>query len=208
VAGLNSFFGLDLTSGKRPSAYLCMNEKGEVTSFGFLLTDEEILEVIEGVKPNLVAIDSPLALPKGLCCLEEVCPCSTPSIGRSSERELARLGFPCYFTTKKSIIKRMVLRGISLSETLKAKGYEVIEVYPYASKVRLFKKRPPPKTTPQGLNFLKENLSPLLPSLPLSELTHDLADAAIAAYTAYLHYQGKTQTLGKEAEGVIVIPLS
>jgi len=116
---------------------------------------------------ELVAIDAPLSLPNGLCCLEESCSCQPRARvkGRSCERELARLGIPCYFTTKKSIIKAMVYRGIRLRTELEAMGYEVIEVYPYASKVRLFGKPIPAKLKPAGLAFLKQHISQLLPDI-------------------------------------------
>lgn len=200
-----NFLGIDL-SRKNPSAYFSIDEEAKVLSFGFFKDDGEILEFVEKTKPSLIAIDSPLALPKGLCCLEENCSCFSPLKVRTAERELATLGFPCFFTTKKSIIKGMVIRGISLRKRLEAMGYEVVEVYPYASKIRLFKKRPPPKTRREGRLFLQEEISLLFPSLPRQVVDHNLADAAISAYTAYLHHQGKTQILGEEEDGIILIP--
>jgi len=157
-----------------------------------------------------VAIDAPLRLPKGLCCLEESCSCQPQAgvKGRSCERELAKLGIPCYFTTKKSIIKAMVYRGIRLKTELQSMGYEVIEVYPYASKVRLWGKPIPPKQKPIGLAFLKQHISYLLPNIAtyVNGFNHDMCDAAIAAYTAYLHYQGKTELRGEPEEGAICLP--
>jgi hypothetical protein len=160
---------------------------------------------------DLVAIDAPLSLPKGLCCLEESCPCqpSTELKGRSCERELAKQGIGLFRTTKKSIIKDMVPRAIRLKAELESAGYKVIEVYPYASKVRLWGKNIPKKTTPAGLAFLRQHISQLLPdSAPhVDRFNHDLCDAAIAAYTAFLHSQGKTELCGDIKEGVICLPL-
>jgi predicted nuclease with RNAse H fold len=177
----------------------------------FLYPDSDILKVAGEHGFTLVAIDAPLGLPKGLCCLEESCPCqpSTELKGRGCERELARQGIPCYFTTKKSIIKGMVYRSIKLKAELEAMGGEVIEVYPYASKVHLWGKNIPRKTTPAGLSFLKQHISLLLPSIVpyIDGFNHDLCDAAIAAYTAFLHYQGKTELCGNSEEGVICLPL-
>lgn len=202
-----NFLGIDLSS-KKPSAYFSINDEADVLDYGFFKDDKEIIEFVERTKPNLIAIDSPLALPKGLCCLEMDCPCSSPFKGRSAERELASLGFPCFFTTKNSIIKEMVLRGISLRKGLTENGYKVIEVYPYASKVILFKERPPCKTTKEGRIFLQKKITLLFPSLPQQVIEHNLADAAISAYTAYLHYQGRTKILGEEEDGTIVIPIN
>ncbi len=158
----------------------------------------------------MVAIDAPISLPTGLCCLEESCSCQPQAgvKGRSCERELARLGIPCYFTTKKSIIKAMVYRGVRLKTELESMGYEVIEVYPYASKVRLFGRNIPKKTTPAGLAFLRQPISRLLPNIAAyaNGFTHDMCDAVIAAYTAYLRYQGKTELCGEPGEGAICLP--
>ena len=204
--------GIDLTSAEtRPSACLGLDRGLHLIYSGFLYRDSDILRIASEYSFKLVAIDAPLSLPQGLCCLEEGCPCQPKAQvkGRSCERELARQGIPCYFTTKKSIIKSMVYRGIRLKTELEAGGFEVIEVYPYASKVRLWGKDIPQKTTPIGLAFLKQHISLLLPGITpyIDGFNHDLCDAAIAAYTAFLYCQGKTELCGKTEEGVICLPL-
>lgn len=206
------FLGIDLTCGEqvKPSACLGLNRKLKLTYSGFLYQNSDIVKVVSQHQFNLVAIDAPLSLPEGLCCLEESCSClsKTELKGRSCERELVRRGIPCYFTTKKSIIKAMVYRGIRLRLELEAMGYEVIEVYPYASKICLFGRDIPKKTTPAGLAFLKQHIARLLPDLALyvGRFNHDLCDAAIAAYTAFLHSAGKTTLCGKAREGIISLP--
>ncbi len=206
------FLGIDLTSKEtRPSACLGLDGDLRLIYAGFLGKDSDILQLVPSYQFELVAIDAPLSLPKGLCRLEESCSCQ-PSVGlngRSCERELARRGIPCYFTTKKSIIKDMVKRGIRLKAELESMGCEVIEVYPYASKVRLFGKMLPVKSKPAGLAFLKLCISQLLPNIApyVDEFNHHLCDAAIAAYTAFLHEQGKTELCGEPEESVICLPL-
>ena len=146
----------------------------------------------------------------GLCCLEEDCSCTPLSArkGRECERKLARRGIGCYFTTKRSIIKTMVYRGMALRDALAEHGVEVLEVYPYAAKVSLWGKPIPKKTTPEGMAFLRERLGDLVSGVTAHEgkLTHDLCDAILAAYTAYLHYRGKTESLGIEEEAFIIVP--
>jgi hypothetical protein len=205
------FLGIDLTSAEaKPSACLGLDRELRLTYSGFLYRDSDILEVVNRHGFGLVAVDAPLSLPKGLCCLEAGCSCQpgAEAKGRSCERELARLGIPCYFTTKKSIIKAMVYRGIRLRTELETRGYQVIEVYPYASKVRLFGKNIPSKLKPDGLIFLKQQISRLLPTIAdyVDGFSHHLCDAAIAAYTAFLHYQGKTELCGEPEEGAICLP--
>ncbi len=84
----------------------------------------------------------------------------------------------------------------------------MIEIYPYASKVRLWGKRIPKKTSTEGLECLKAHLAGIIPDLAqhTAKLDHDLCDAAIAGYTAYLHFQGKTEPIGDPDEGLIYIP--
>jgi len=208
----SDFVGIDLTSSPRkPSACIGLEKGANLLFTGLLATDSDIVALVSSESSScLVAIDAPLTLPLGLCCLEESCSCQliSPSKGRECERELARLGIPSYFTTKRSIIKPMVYRGIKIREALERRGYQVIEVYPYASKVRLWGKPFPPKTRPDGLAFLRGHLASLMPSLSpyTADFSHDLCDAAIAAYTAFLHHSGKTRQAGNPEEGAIYIP--
>lgn len=203
--------GIDLTSTpNKLAAWLGIDQDLGSISRGFFREDVEVTALAEDYHSCLIAIDSPLGLPRGLCCLEEGCSCHPESVhkGRECERELARRGIPCYFTTKRSIIKQMVYRGIYLRQRLEEQGYKVIEIYPYASKVQLFGKPIPSKLSSGGLSFLHHHLTILIPGLSshIAEFNHDLCDAAIAAYTAYLHYLGKTKLLGIGEEGLICIP--
>ena len=204
--------GIDLTSTEaKPSACICLDDKLEVIYYSFLETDENIITQVNLRSPAVIAIDAPLSLPSGLCCLEKICACQPKSLhkGRLCERQLAQIGIPCYFTTKESIIKPMVYRAIKLKDELNRQGCKVIEIYPYASKVRLFGKPMPPKTTPRGLAWLKQKLNYLLPSLGshIGKFNHDLCDAAIAAYTGFLYAHGKTEAVGNTEEGMIYIPI-
>ena len=207
----SDFIGIDLTSSpKKSSACIGLDKELNLVFMGFLKADDDIVALASSQPSCLVAIDAPLTLPQGICCLEESCSCQPESSrkGRECERELAGLGIPCYFTTKKSIIKPMVYRGIKIREELEGRGYQVIEVYPHASKVRLWGKPIPKKTKPDGLVFLKDKLASLMPGLSpcIDRFSHDLCDAAVAAYTAYLHYLGKTRQIGNSEEGAIYIP--
>jgi len=208
----SKFVGIDLTSSPRkPSACIGLDKGANLVFTSFLSTNSDIVALVSSQSSScLVAIDAPLTLPLGLCCLEESCSCQpvSPRKGRECEVDLARLGIPSYFTTKRSIIKPMVYRGIKIREALERRGYLVMEVYPYASKVGLWGKPIPPKTRPDGLAFLRGHLASLIPSLSpyIADFNHDLCDAAIAAYTAFLHHSGGTRQVGNPEEGAIYIP--
>lgn len=206
------FFGIDLTSSPRiPSACVSLDERLNVVYQGCQECDNDIVRTVVEISPLVVAIDAPLCLPQGLCCLEQDCGCQPSSghKGRWCERELARLGLPCYFTTKRSIIKDMVYRGIGLKQRLERIGFTVIEVYPYASKVRLFGRPPQAKSTRGGIDWLRDRLKGLLPhAMDVDNWDHHMCDAAVAAYTAFLFHHGATEALGRAGDGFIHIPVA
>jgi predicted nuclease with RNAse H fold len=209
-----TFFGIDLTSTEaKPSACLGLDGKSQPVYFGFLTANRDIVALLNFYSPQIIAIDAPLSLPLGLCCLEESCSCKPkfPRKNRQCDQELRQQGIPCYPTSKKTFIKDLIYRGIELKTSIgrevKQAG-QVIEVYPFASKVRLFGKTIPRKTTKQGMSFLRDKLEEILPSLRpyLDMLDHDLCDAAVAAYTALLYHQNRVEALGNSEEGLIFIP--
>ena len=205
------YLGIDLSaSAKRPSAVAFLNDQSELIELGSFREYTDLLPLIENYKPSVIAIDAPLGLPKGLDCLEEDCSC-TPVYahkGRVGEVELARMGIGCFFTNKRSIIKKMIYRGLQICHDLATRGNTVIEVYPYATKVVLFGDKIPPKSSPQGILYLREHLPTLVPGLGphVGKLDHDRCDAVLAAYTARLHQKRQTDSLGIAEEGFIVIP--
>ncbi len=208
---VHAVLGIDLTAGpQRPSACAALDDTGAVAGLVDLRTDEELLALAGPAR--VVAIDAPLGLPAGWCCLEPVCACGgcespTEDRRRAAELALRDAGIPCYWTTRRSIIRRMVYRGIALRNALEAQGKAVLEVYPYGAKLRLWGRPLPKKTAPAGLAFLKERLAALWPSLVIDgAFTHDHADALLAAYTGWLHLHGSTDVLGTAAEGQIVLP--
>jgi predicted nuclease with RNAse H fold len=210
-----TFFGIDLTSTEaKPSACLGLDSKSQLVYLGFLTENRDIVNLLNFYSPQVIAIDAPLSLPLGLCCLEESCPCKPkfPRKNRQCDQELRQQGITCYPTSKKTFIKDLIYRGIELKASIGREVKQVsqiIEVYPFASKVRLFGKNVPRKTTKQGMSFLRDKLGDILPSLkPYSGmLDHNFYDAAVATYTALLRHRNKVDTLGSSEEGVIVIPI-
>ena len=209
-----TFFGIDLTSTEaKPSACVGLDGKLQLVYLGFLTENSDITALLNFYSPQVIAIDAPLSLPLGLCCLEESCLCEPKSPGknRQCDRELRRQGIPCYPTTKKTFIKSLIYRGIELKTSIgrevKQAG-QVIEVYPFASKVRLLGRTIPRKTTKQGISFLWDKLGGILPALKphYGMFDHDLYDAAITAFTALLHHQNRVDALGNSEEGLIFIP--
>jgi len=128
--------------------------------------------------------------------------------GRQFELELARLGISCFFTNKGSIIRSLIYRGIKLSQTLTKRGYQIIEVYPHATKLVLFGDKLPPKNSAASVAFLRQRLPALIRGLDshLSALDRNACDALLNSYTALLHRRNKTDVLGAPNEGLLVLP--
>jgi len=203
--------GIDLSSSpKRVSTLVSIDGSGRLTRIASFKEVEEMFGMLEGNRPEVVAIDVPLSLPSGLHCLEETCACahSNGRKGRMGEVELAQMGIGCFFTSKKSIIKPLIYRGVKFRKLLVDRGYEVIEVYPYATKVMVFGDQMPSKNKPEALEFLKTNLPSLVQGADeySKSLNHDRCDAILTAYTAHLFLKRETDSLGNEEEGAIAVP--
>ena len=208
------FLGIDLTfPNKKPATSALLDDSGRLLRFAPLRTDADILHLVKAESPSVVGIDAPLSLPTGWGCLEWPCicgACDDPTARRSAETALAALGISAYWTNKSCFIKPMVLRGIDLAVAISDLGPEVIEIYPYASKRRLFGGALPRKgkTTREGRQFLQQSLAALVPGVSDTGqlLSHDELDALIGAYTAYLYANGRAEELGRAGERTIVVP--
>jgi len=207
---MKTYLGIDLTSSAaRPSGYAVLGEGARLVEVGSVASDAQILRLAARWQPQFVAIDAPIGLPRGLCCLEKSCACLPAAADgkRVCEREVSRRGIGIFFTTKRSIIKRMAYRAIELRRRLENEGVRVLEVFPYASKVLLFGRPLPKKTTADGLAYLRHRLEGLMDDLSTrGPLTHDELDAVVAAYTAYLKDRGRAEEVGDPVEGAICLP--
>ena len=198
-------------SANRPSTVAVLDNEASVTSLGSYHTDGDLVRVVEAYKPEIVAVGAPLSLPTGLCCLEPTCDCTVADPqrrGRQFELELARLGISCFFTNKGSIIRSLIYRSISLTQKLTKGGYQVIEVYPHATKLILFGDQLPPKNSSKSVAFLRQRLPALVQGLEshLGALDRNACDALLNSYTALLHRRNKTDVLGIPEEGLLVLP--
>jgi predicted nuclease with RNAse H fold len=207
---VTSYFGLDLTGSARPAAFATLDSSGALTAVGLLVDDTAIFGRIIAAQPRIVAIDCPLGLPLGLCCLDPACACTparNPGI-RLSEIAVRERGYSLYHTTKRSIIRSMVERGIALRRNLEASGLIVIEVYPFATKCALFGRPKLKKSSPEGRAWLQDRVASVVPGVEALQrpLTHDELDSILCAHTARLYANGDAEALGDPDEGTIVVP--
>ena len=204
--------GVDLrASNKKPSSIAILDSESHLAQLGRFLEDEELIKLVNDVKPSLVAIGAPLNLPSGFCCLDQTCDCrfSVPNRkGRLFELELAKMGISCFYTNKGSIIRNLIYRGIQLSKVLRDAGHKVIEVYPHATKTLLFGDKVPPKNSAVSVTYMIGHLTPLVSGMEkhADDLDRNTCDAIINAYTGQLHAQSDTDILGDPEEGILVLP--
>jgi predicted nuclease with RNAse H fold len=207
-----SVLGVDLrASRKKPSSVAILDSQSHLTELGSFYEDIELMKLVDDLRPDLVAIGAPLNLPSGFCCLDQSCDCrfSVPDRkGRLLELELAKMGISCFYTNKGSIIRELIYRGILLSQNLRDAGYNVIEVYPHATKMLLFGDKVPPKNSAVSVSYMIGHLTPLVSGMEkhADDLDRNSCDAIINAYTGQLHAQSNTDVLGDPEEGILVLP--
>jgi predicted nuclease with RNAse H fold len=196
--------GIDMTQSNKPCSLVVLNSSRKITNVKESKDDNKIISFCSGA--DLVAIDSPLFFPAGLCCLEEDCECQPISDkkGRECERRLSQMCIPSYYTTKKTIIKEMIYRSIRIAAGISQKGTQVIEIYPHASSKILFGKLPK-ITTQEGFETLIEKMENMVNGIEKIK-THDQADALLGAYTGWLKTQGQLDAIGNQDEGFLWIP--
>lgn len=209
AASVKCYLGIDLTSSdRRPSAWAALDATAGIVGLGRARTDADILALTERLRPSSIAIDAPLFLPKGLTTLDDPTAAVGLPTGRACERALKALGIGCFYTIPHSIIRNMVYRAIALRLEMEARGLVVLEVFPYATKVRLFGTRTMPrKTRACGLTWLRQQVARYIPDTAMHpDLSHDDLDALLAAYTGLLHGRGLAEGIGEADEGLLWLP--
>jgi predicted nuclease with RNAse H fold len=169
-------------------------------------TDDEIAAIVrECGRSSVVAINAPLGLPHGRCCLDDACRCrfDPGTRSRAVERQLARERVPTLAT---ALIKVLARRGISLASCLRATGYCVIEAYPYAT-LRLLGLPAHGKRSRAGRAAIMAALSPLVPGLDHPDASEHELDAVVCALTADLWLRLRCREVGDPEEGQMMVPL-
>jgi len=188
-----SIIGLDLAGVEsRPSGF-CILE-GMKSETCLVYTNKEIVQKIEEVNSNIIAIDAPLSLPKGRKSIEE----RTNVHLRECDRELLRRGIK-FFPITLGPMRALTKRGIKLKKLLEKKGFKTIEVYPGGAQDVL---KIPRKQ--RGLDKLREGLEKLgIKGLNKKMTDHEL-DAVTCAIVGKLFLEGKAEILGDPEEGIIM----
>jgi len=179
--------GLDLSaSEKKPTGWAKIENRTLKTAQ--LYTDKEIIEATIKYAPILVAIDAPLTFPK-------------KKIMRKADRQMYKLGYPVFPPLFKTM-QKLTERGVKISEILRIRNLEVIEVHPASSRKALSM----PTKDWRKIQAVFKHIG-LRGEHERRMLTRHEIDAATAALTGWLHLQGKTMLVGEPTEGCIVVPV-
>lgn len=197
--------GIDLAGVERNETGVALLHDGRLTLLTSAWGDAEILTLVSYAGPcATVAINAPLTLPSGRCCLYDDCRCrhDPGTRSRRAERDLGRMKVP---TLASALIKILARRGIALAVTLRATGHKPLEVYPFAT-LKLLGLPTAGKRTRLGRRRIHDALQPLVPGLDHRDASEHQLDAVVCAYTAHLWRTARARTVGCPDEGLMVIP--
>jgi len=182
----NVIIGIDLAEmEKNPTGWTLWKNKAISTCH--LYENQEILDYLTKFEPTLIAIDAPLSLPKR-------------GTTRKADKEMYRHGYPV-FPPRLPAMEKLTLRAIEITRQIKRKGLRIIEVHPTSTRKAL--KIPTKDWEKIQKIFLHMGLKGDLETRVLT--SHEI-DAVTAALTGYLYLRGKTELIGNDEEGYIVVP--
>jgi predicted nuclease with RNAse H fold len=198
--------GIDLAGLPSNPSGVAVLIDGSLTLLRSACTDAELVAQARACGPaTIVAINAPLGLPSGRCCLDDACPCryDPGTRSRTVERLLARERIPTLAT---ALLKVLARRGIALAARLRAERFCVIEAYPYAT-LRMLNLPATGKRSRAGRATMLAALAPLVPGLAHPDATEHEVDAVVCALTADLWLRLRCRELGDPLEGTMIVPL-
>jgi predicted nuclease with RNAse H fold len=191
--------GIDLAGSEKRPTGMCFLE-GNQARVSVVHTDDEILKAI-GEDVRAVAIDAPLSLPKGRCCLRDECQCAGRAHFRICDLELRRMKIK-FFPITLGPMRQLTIRGLALKEKLEKVGLRVFETYPGAVQdLWGIPRQKDPQGLKQGLKRFKLKGNWLSPGVTKDEL-----DALTCAIIAREDLRGNTITIGDPEEGLMILP--
>jgi predicted nuclease with RNAse H fold len=185
--------GIDLAGSESRQTGFCVLRGMKVETL-IVYSDDEIIRKIEELKPELIAIDAPLSMPKGRKSINE----NNGIHFRECDKELLKRKIK-FFPITLGPMRKLTERGIKLKSLLKKKGFKVIEVYPGGAQDiwNIPRKQ-------NGIEKLMEGLKSLgIKGLKKSMSDHEL-DAATCALVGKLFLEGKAKILGEIDDGIVI----
>lgn len=192
--------GIDLAgSPLRPTGF-CTIDQNKAARCSILHSDTEILAAIRRSRAKFVAIDAPLALPRGRHCLGEHC--RGRAHFRVCDRVLTRMrikGFPVTIGPMRMLTRR----GIRLANRIRRLGISAVETFPGAAQDLLGMPR-----KQIGLPELQQSLVEIgcKGDVVRRGLTGDELDAVSCALVALDYARGSYLAIGDPSEIMMILP--
>jgi predicted nuclease with RNAse H fold len=194
--------GIDLAGVESKPTGFCILDENLNTKTKILFEDKEIIKEVEKVKPKVVSIDAPLALPKGRCCLRKTCKCRKFGHFRKCDLELRKMGIK-FFPITLGPMRKLTLRGIKLRKIFERKKIKVIESFPGSIQDVL---KMPRKQ--KGLEKLRKALIKygFKGDVFKKEITDHELDAITSALVGKLYLEGDYLAIGDPEEILMILP--
>lgn len=194
--------GIDLAGVETKPTGFCVLDENLNTKTKILFRDEEIIEEIVKIKPKVVSIDAPLALPKGRCCLRKTCKCRKFGHFRKCDLELRKMGIK-FFPITLGPMRKLTERGIKLRKILEKKNFKVIESFPGGIQDIL---KMPRKQ--KGIEKLRKALIKygFKGDVFKKEITDHELDAITSALVGKMYLDGNYLAIGDPEEILMILP--
>jgi len=186
--------GIDLAGVEsRPSGICILRD--DFTKIFMVYRDEEIISIALSEKPMIIAIDAPLALPKGKTLDSKNCI-------RECDKALRDIGIR-FFPINFGGMRKLTLRGIKLRRRLEKMGFKVIETYPGAAQDILGLPRVKKDARKLQMELIKIfNLKGDIEK----KLNYHQLDAVTCAIVGRLYLEGNYLALGDPEEILMILP--
>ncbi len=194
------YVGIDLAgSPLRPTGF-CAIDQNMNAHCSILNLDGEILAAIRKSKTRFVAIDAPLALPKGRHCLEEHC--RGRAHFRACDRALTRMRIR-FFPITIGPMRMLTKRGMRVAKSIRRLGISAVETFPGAAQDLLGMPR-----KQFGLAELQQSLMRVgcKGDVVRRSLTGDELDAVSCALVAMDYARGSYLAIGDPSEIMMILP--
>ncbi len=188
--------GIDLAGVETRPTGFCLMDAARRAEASILHTDDQIIAATLDAQPDVVAIDAPLALPRG----RESLSVRSDVHLRECDRELLRMGIK-FFPLTLGPMRKLTERGMRLKAQLEAKGLAVFETYPGAAQDILHVPR-----KGKGLDKLLAGLKALGIKGLRPGMTGDELDAATCALVGLMYLKGEHRAIGDPDEILMILP--
>lgn len=186
--------GVDLAGSPRRPTGVCIL-RGLKARTHVASADDQILDLLDRAKPDIVPIDAPLSLPSTRTTIRD----RSGGHFRECDRELRKRGIR-FFPITLGPMRMLTERGLAIKARIEGLGYRVVECYPGGAQDVWGIPR-----QHRDIRGLRRGLANLGVQGLTSEMTGDELDAVTAALVGRFLLLGKGEMLGGPAG--IAMPL-